>query len=56
VLEGYLDAYGDYAIGDEIWIFDFLTMLQDVLNDTDYYFWQLLNSGLKHIQVRFYWQ
>ena len=55
-LEDYLDAYGDYAIGDDVWIFDFLTMLQDVLNDTDYYFWQLHNSGLKHIQVRFYRQ
>lgn len=55
-IEGYLDAYGDYAIGDDVWIFDFLTMLQDVYNDTDYYFWQLHNSGLKHIQVRFYRQ
>jgi hypothetical protein len=56
VIEGYLDAYGDYAIGDDVWIFDFLAMLQDVNNDTDYYFWQLHNSGLKHIQVRFYRQ
>lgn len=54
-IESALDAYGDYAIGDDVWIFDFLSMLQE-LNDTDYYFWQLHNSGLKHIQVRFYRQ
>lgn len=55
-IEDYLDIYGDYAIGDDVWIFDFLTMLQDAYDDTDYYFWQLHNSGLKHIQVRFYRQ
>jgi hypothetical protein len=55
-IESYLDEYGDYAIGDDVWIFDFLAMLQDVFSDTDYYFWQLHNSGLKHIQVRFYKQ
>ena len=48
-----LESYG-YEPGDMIWIFDFLEMLDIVFNDTDYYFWKLANSGLKHIQVRFY--
>jgi hypothetical protein len=48
-----LESYG-YEPDDMIWIFDFLEMLSDVFNDPDYYFWQLTNSGLKHIQVRFY--
>ena len=47
-----LEDYG-YFPDDMIWIFDLLEML-DALGDTDYYFWQLKNSGLKHIQVRFY--
>jgi len=48
-----LESYG-YEPGDVIWIFDFLEMLNVVFNDPDYYFWQLTNRGLKHIQVRFY--
>jgi hypothetical protein len=48
-----LSEYG-YNINDNIWIFDFLEILKEVFDDTDYYFWKLTNSGLKHIQVRFY--
>ena len=55
-IEGFFATYGDYAIGNDVWIFDFLTMLQDIYRDTDYSFWQLHNSGLKHIQVRVYRQ
>ena len=48
-----LESYGYYP-DDMVWIFDFLEMLDIVFNDPDYYFWQLTNRGLKHIQVRFY--
>jgi hypothetical protein len=48
-----LEEHG-YELGDLVWIFDFLEMLNVVFNDPDYYFWQLTNRGLKHIQVRFY--
>jgi len=43
-----------FVVGEPVWIFDFLKFLYDVYGDTDYYFWQLTNQGLKHIQVRFY--
>jgi len=49
----WLLAHG-YSVGDNVWIFDFLKALEEVMGDTDYYFWQLANSGCKLIQVRFY--
>jgi hypothetical protein len=41
-------------IGESVWIFDFLQLLQETYGDTDYYFWKLDNNGNKHIQLRFY--
>jgi hypothetical protein len=52
-LEEAATIYG-FTPGEPVWIFDFLKFLEDVYSDTDYYFWQLINRGLKHIQVRFY--
>jgi hypothetical protein len=41
-------------VGQSIWIFDFLQILEETYGDTDYYFWKLDNNGNKHIQLRFY--
>jgi len=41
-------------VGQSIWIFDFLQILEDTYGDTDYYFWKLDNNGNKHLQLRFY--
>lgn len=42
------------TIPDEMWIFDFLNLLETLYPGTNYlYLWKLL-SGCKHIQVRFY--
>jgi hypothetical protein len=41
-------------VGQSIWIFDFLQILEETYGDTDYYFWKVDNNGNKHIQLRFY--
>jgi len=42
------------TITQEMWIFDFLNLLQTLYPGTEYlYLWKLV-SGCKHIQVRFY--
>jgi len=42
------------TIGQDMWIFDFLNLLETVYPGTEYlYLWKLV-SGCKHIQVRFY--
>lgn len=53
-LEDLTAYFGEEQTGQPVWIFDFLKFLEEVYNDTDYYFWQLDNKGNKHIQVRFY--
>jgi len=42
------------TISEEMWIFDFLNLLESLYPGTQYlYLWKLV-SGCKHIQVRFY--
>lgn len=48
-----LETYG-LEWGEDVWIFDFLELLDAEFGDEDFYFWELKNNGLKHIQVRIY--
>lgn len=51
--EADLAAELGYAIGDDVWIFDFLDWLSEN-EESGIYFWNINNNGVKHFQVRFY--